>query len=229
MKSALNGELIGSSSGKIAVFDVCGTLYSSNTTHDFVEFYLQQRPTWRLSVFKLLRIRLLNLFWASLSWATGRDVFRLISVNMLRGAPAEGMNEMAAAFVRSFLETRARGTVLSLMDELRRENFRIVLASASLEWVVREIARILNADCFFACTVSVDDGRIVGSFSCDIRGQKHRVVAGHFPLAEDVVAITDNREDAELIRMSSRAWIICDKRKRKRWTRMKLQNFTFLD
>jgi phosphoserine phosphatase len=229
MNGAKEGEVTGPCSEKIAVFDVCNTLYRSNTTHDFVEFYLQHRPSWRLSIFRLLRIKLLGPVWAGLSWAMGRDVFRVISVKMLRGAPAEEMDRMAAEFVRTFLETRAKSRVLLLMDELRREQYRIVLASASFEWVVREIARVLNADGFFACTVAVEHGKIAGRYSCDIRGQKHCVVARQFPRAEDVVAITDNGEDADLIRMSSRAWIVCEQRKHQRWARMGLANSTFLE
>jgi phosphoserine phosphatase len=215
--------------GKLAVFDVCGTLYRSNTTYDFIDYYLKSGPLYRWALFRILRSSLLIPLRATLEYSLGKDIFRILAVRMLRGCTEQDVCRGASRLVREILSRRQKASVLSLMTTLQSEGYTVALASASLSFVVKEIAAVLNVSHYVACSLESQNGILTGRFLADIRGQKERMISIIFPQWSDLVVVTDNQEDANLILLASRAWIICDRRKRWRWSRAFSGHIAFLE
>ena len=214
---------------KVAVFDVCGTLYRSNTTHDFIDFYLRSRSLLKSIVFRVFRCGMFIPAWAAVSRTLRMDVFRLLAVGMLRGSPVECVKQESARFVRSVLPRRQKPAVIALMQQLKMQGYTVVLISASLSIVVEEVASSLGIDTFFACDLESENGLYSGRYAHDIIGEKHRVVDEHFPGCTDLLVVTDNYEDAELVRRASRSWIVCEARKQGRWNGIAPSNARFME
>lgn len=214
---------------KIAVFDVCDTLYKSNTTYDFIEYYLQSKSLYHLLLFRICRSRPLIPLWVLLGYIYKMDMFRTLAVRLLRGAKEQHIHNKASCFVREVLSKRQNKTALSLMEALYNEGYTIVLLSASLLLVVEEVASVLNIREYFACSLESRGGLLTGRYLHDIRGKKDCVIAKRFPNYSELVVVTDNREDINMILQASHAWIVCDRRKRWRWSNVISRQVTFLE
>ena len=167
--------------------------------------------------------------WIALARIFREDVFRLLAVWMLRGVTIESITRESARFVHFFLTTRRNESVASIMQYLREQGYTIVLASSSLSFVVKEIASLLGINAYFACVLESDHEVLTGRYAQDIRGHKHLVLAKHFPNCTDLVVVTDNYEDADLIKTASRSWIICRRERRKRWVGVAPQSTIFVE
>lgn len=214
---------------RVAVFDVCNTLYKSNTTYDFIDYYLQSESVRKLALFRISRSRFLLPLWVILGRICKTDMFRYFAIGMLRGAREQYVRDKAVRFVEEVLSQRQNESALSLMQRLRNEGYTVVLASGSLLVVVEEIASVLKVREYFACSLESCDGLLTGRYLQDIRGEKDRVIAMRFRRCSDLAVVTDNREDVNLILHASRAWIICDRGKRGRWSDVISQRVVFLE
>jgi HAD superfamily phosphoserine phosphatase-like hydrolase len=214
---------------KIAVFDVCDTLYMSNTTYDFIDYYLQSKSLYQLLLFRICRSRPLIPLWVLLGHLYDMDIFRKFAVRLLHGAEEQYIRIKASCFVSEVLFRRENASALALMKRLQKEGYTIVLASASLLFVVEEVASVLSVSEYFACSLESRNGLLTGRYLHDIRGRKDCVIARRFPNCIDLVVVTDNREDINLILKASHAWIVCDQRRRWRWSNVISQHVTFLE
>ena len=122
---------------KAVVFDVCGTLYDSNTTVDFIVFFLNKVGLRRRALaFSFLRMKLV-------AFAT----YRLFGFNLrekcVRALESwdRGLIERTAVeFVNSELERKKNFFIFSILENyLIDGNVEVYLASASIDSVVKAI------------------------------------------------------------------------------------------
>jgi len=219
-KSTLR-ERIPNRAMKLAVFDVCGTIYRSNTTYDFLAFFFRPRSKAKVLLLSAGRCLPAKVLWKSFRLFRREDWFRGIAVGLLKGTAPDEIRREAARFVETVLEGRKIEEVGELLRTLKEEGYETVLMSSSLSCVVAEVAAHLGVDRFFASELEVVQGRLTGRYADDIKGRKREVYEKNFRGVEELAVVTNNREDLDLLTIADRSWIVLKRKDRGYWSRHK--------
>ena len=199
---------------RVVVFDVCGTLYRSNTTFDFVKFYHRKEKNLCRLFFVLL---LTSFFGKAINKFLGVSIRNLI-ISTLSGESLCKVNSRADEFTQNYLSNFKIDSIFKLFaEEKLRPNTSIILASASIEPVIKSIARFLEVD-FFATKLEVNNGSFSGKIENDLKGQKHRCLAD---VKMDFFA-SDNKDDF-LVGLKSCKYLIVTKKKNLEYWKGKIE------
>ncbi len=202
---------------KVAVFDVCGTLYRSNTTHDFVMYLWTLEP---FSVRKLI-LSIINRFKpiTYLLVLVGRwvniDLVKNVNVYSLKYFNAEKIDATAKSFTDDYLAKKENVAVFEILNKCRSENFRLFLASSSIEPVVKQISRHLLLDGYVASTIDIEKGRIVD----EIQNIKIEKLDEIFNVNEYDIVVSDNVSDLSLLLKSVKGICVVRRSKDERYWR----------
>jgi phosphoserine phosphatase len=170
----------------VLLVDVCHTLYRSNTTFDFLAWYLKHDPD-----YEIVARRRKNILVRTAQKLTGQDRVRPAAIRCLQGHQQADLQVAATEFIRT-LEP-----IKQTWDELaryRQAGAKIVLLSASLDFIVNAVAADIEADESFASRLTYDADTCLGVLSTDLTGRKQHVIQQHFA-ADACDFITDNRSD----------------------------------
>lgn len=202
---------------KVAVFDVCGTLYDANTTSEFIAYYLRKKRRPRYWILQVSRARIMTPIWLALQRLVARDIFRELTIRLLGNESEQAVRAEVSGFVQGVLRRRKKHATMKLLAELKQQGYKIVLASGSLSIVVEAIAVEVEAEVTLACSLEEIGPKLTGRYSHDIAGRKDEIVRQRFPTCSDLVVVTDNREDAKLLEMASTKIVVCPVSRRWRW------------
>ena len=176
----------------VLLIDVCHTLYSSNTTFDFLAHYFSDDPRYlrlekrRQSVLQRVRARLLP----------GPDQVRADALALLEGEDQTTLVMAAREFVKSL---PAIEVTHSYLQSQKSRHVAVYLVSSSLDIVVAELAQILSCDGWFASELGFDGGVCNGQLTTDLTAVKDRVIQSHFKGEQDIEFVTDNFSDANCV------------------------------
>ncbi len=177
----------------IAVFDVCWTLYRSNTTVDFILFYLKQKNLFRYVYYRILTLRVVSFV-----------LFRVFSVDLrtlmikeLEGESKESLLEISDQFYFHFLLNRKNELVFSYLIDLKRKGYLICLASASLDIVVSTIAKHNELD-FVSSSLDFVNGFCTGELKFEGAGNKYCLLKEKYKIEKFFCMYSDNPEDLEI-------------------------------
>ncbi|EBT7321616.1 hypothetical protein CPU91_21805, partial [Salmonella enterica] len=133
---------------KIAIVDVCDTLYSSNTTFDFLDNIASTEIEKKLlSLRKNKWLMLLNSIFFKLF---NMDFYRRLCVYIiLSGKEVNDIKLKSEFFVDNVLCGKKIFQSHEIIESLKKE-YQISLCSASIEPVVEVIARRLNCSMYFS-------------------------------------------------------------------------------
>lgn len=203
---------------RTAVFDICDTLYYSNTTHDFIRFVMEQEPlTFTKPIYSALNSKFSPLRYLLIAFGvkTGRDVLKKFNVSLLRGKTRQQLATLSKRFVREYLAIRRIQQTHKLVSEKRAEGLRVVLCSSSIEPVVSAIAAELHIDDFLGTSLRYDGEVFTGEISEDLANIKLRVLKDRGLLGLLVYAASDNLSDRELLEAAENASAILHSEKRR--------------
>lgn len=180
---------------KVLLVDLCGTLFASNTTFDFLEFLLSGNTSYRQ-------------FIARSTSLGGRVANRLLpgdrrrqqAIRFLEGYERQQLLESAEVFLDTI---RPIDEVLARVEALRRDADATLLLSSSLDFIVECACDKLAFDGFRATRLEYDDGICTGRVESELLGNKAALIGAEFALDECVI-VTDNRSDADCRRVVSR-------------------------
>jgi phosphoserine phosphatase len=193
-----------------AIFDVCDTLFSTNTTLGFLRFHAERSSDGRMPA-ALAR-------WASRSSPAfylgaaahrllGWDLARARLLKALKGQPRSTLEEQAGAYVEQELASRMVQPVHERLNQHLERGDRVLLASSSLDLVIAPVAERLGVE-WVASTLQFIGGRCTGRLAPDLTGRKARATAALVGPTESVHVYTDNRSDGDLLRLAKRCTII---------------------
>lgn len=209
-----------------AVFDICDTLYYSNTTHDFVRFVMQPTPiSIRKVIYTILNSKRLPLryFLIFLSVKTGRDLLRAYNVRLLREKSKTELQNLARSFVADYLSEKKIRQIHDLVASYKNRGFRVVLSSSSIEPVVAAVAEALKISHYVSTTLEYDHGAFTGKISRDITNDKIRALKERDLLGELKFAASDNTSDVDLLIYADKAIaIVHNTEKEAFWLRHKI-------
>lgn len=172
----------------LLLVDLCGTLYDSNTTFDFLRYLLADNVAWLDfdSSSRRLAYRIANRFLPG-------DVRRKRAVSFLKGMPRHALLAEAKQFLATtpvIVDVRRR------VDELRQHADSVILVSSSLDFIVEAARDLLHFDDYRATTLQYSNGHCEGTIASDLLGAKHRLIDREFG-HDHCILVTDNRDDAQ--------------------------------
>ena len=214
----------------VVIFDLCGTLYSSNTTFDFLDYFITHksykifRRITRSTVWKLLAKIIMQSFEI--------DITRKVAVRFLAGYHIDELKSAAGNFYKQFLYEREIIYTQTLLKEYRNTDKRLILASASLDFIVERVAKELEIDTFRATKLCYDSNQIcLGKIKKDLLGKKLAAVKELMSFEKGInILITDNWSDKNLLDYMDNSIIISNTKMKEKWQKLnkKKNNFNIV-
>jgi phosphoserine phosphatase len=193
----------------VFVFDVCDTLFYSNTTFDFLRFVLAQRGSaGKQTVLKLMSAKWSPLFVGLVVWqkVTGGDPVKAVALHLLAGISRTELYELGRRFVAEFLPARRIARTHELLAGLAQTQTRVLLLSASLDPVIAALAEALGPVEFVSSQLEYDaQGNCTGRLQQELTGKK--LLTGRAEPLRLAVA-TDNFTDHGLVSQASVRYVV---------------------
>jgi phosphoserine phosphatase len=197
----------------VFVFDVCDTLFYSNTTFDYLRFVLEQRQlSRRQQLLRLLTKRWSPAFLGLLFWQklTGGDAIKAAALRLLTGIPKDELYSLGQLFLRDFLSNRKIARTHELLEHLASSSTRVILLSASLDPIIAALAGQLKVE-FVSSELDYDEkGCCSGRLRQELGGKKHhalrRLVGAGTTLR--LAVVTDNFTDRELVATATVRYVV---------------------
>ncbi len=215
---------------KIAIFDVCGTLYNSNTTYDFHEFFWKTRNWKRYAYIKFARSFPSRYAFYLLRKLLKLPPLRVTLVQFLRGIAVEEARRASTDFVDLFLADKQREDIIGLLEHYRSAGYYLLLMSGSYTFIVEAIASHFGVDHFVAAEPAAENGIFIGTYAQDILHQKKEVFVSLYPAVVDLVVVTDNRTDLALLQMANQGYAVAATPKNATfWTTQRLSHIQLIE
>lgn len=207
---------------KVLIIDICGTLYQSNTTFDFIKFHFSTKR--RYKIIGLLRnncvICKLNHIFFKL---TGCDIMRMELIQLLCGYSKNELSKKVSEFYVKYLLPRKNLDCFEVIERYRNKGAQLILVSATLDIIADEVSKMENIPFWAASKLLFEAGRCKGDLGCDLlKGKLEKTLELTGGISFDV--ITDNYGDADIIRASKHAYLVQYNNKRDKWARYLNQN-----
>lgn len=197
---------------KVAVFDVCGTLYDSNTTFDFLDDFFKDNKKYLLfrKLSKTPLGKIVNYpFYRLLKY----DLVRSIATGYLKGIDENELSNAAKTFVYQYLSKKVNANIKELLEEHKENGFIIVLMSGSYSIIVEHVCDYCHADNFFASELEVVDSLYTGKYKLDQLFNKKDILLNKYQNITELVVVSDNRTDYELMQRADKGYAVCNKHK----------------
>lgn len=209
--------------------DICGTLFDSNTTFDFLDYSIVKRS------YKFYRHLRKTFFWRLLNKSLhtlGYDLSRTIAIRFLKGKSRKELDVLMDTFYAKKLSMLKHHAVWEKVDALRSNGDELILVSATLDFIAAKIAAINGFNTVFATTLSFDNEVCNGVICSDLLGKKGAFLEKENIYAPYKMVITDNLSDLNLIEASNDAIIVCTPRNQKIWNsalqKIDYRNYEFI-
>ena len=207
---------------RTVLIDICGTLFDSNTTLDFLDFLLCSRS------YRLLRRMARSLPWRAFNRGfrrlTGRDPTREMLLRHLRGYTRQELATAAEAFYETCLVARIRPRLQEIVAEVKAAGYEPCLASATLDCIARTVARRWGIGRCCASELDYDGDRCTGRLRRDLQGRKLEYLKEAGILPPFAMTITDDRSDMPLLRLSERVLVVARRKRAARGRRTLRKN-----
>lgn len=202
------------SSPEIYIFDICDTLYNSNTTFDFCK-WRKNKKYWEFLLWFSSTIlgKLINKI--SITFFK-KEFSRNLHLKSLSNINKDELYKEAILFTEIFLNKKKINYTHNILEKLKNKNKDIYLISASIDPVVEAISKHLNVK-FISSELLYIDNICQGSLKKDLLGNKHNLNFINLSLV-----VTDNISDYQLCRMSEQSLIIINSKNKNFWIKNKL-------
>lgn len=193
-------------SERILIVDLCGTIVRENTTHGFLlypEFPLFRRFWVRFVLSRVVTFALSR---------TCPGAQRKLLIRSLTGLPKMALRQIAEKYAKASLDMSARKSVLARIHEHKTSGGTVLLASASLDFIVETFAEELGCSGAIATELFYDaEGNCLGRIRRDATGCKlFRLRERYLNEQFQFDAITDNPEDLDLKEGATDFWFVED-------------------
>lgn len=209
---------------KLVVFDVCDTLYRSNTTFDFIRFALKrQQKSWKSFLLKLYTTKYSPLFigFYLLQKINKKDVCKAKSLALLKGISKQTLDDLAEQFRATYLESRKIVQTHQMLHKFKTEDTTIVFLSASIDPVIRAIANAFEVG-FFCSDLAYQQEIFTGVIAFEMTGKKQSKLATlGLDDQTELTVVTDNFTDKKLMRLAKHRYaVIYSEEARKYWSEL---------
>lgn len=183
---------------KVLMLDLCHTLYLSNTTFDFLDFFLTGRRKYIFSIVrKNFLLRKINYFFVLI---LKFDFIKYVSIRLLKGFKREHLESSAKCFISTIKENKE---VLSFINKRSAMYDEIIIVSASLDFIVKTVVEIHNYSSYVSSELVYNNNDdCSGLYKKDILHKKLNSINDYIG-STNITFITDNFTDVILSRYVS--------------------------
>ncbi len=199
------------------IFDICGTLYDSNTTMDFCEHRCKNKV--QKNILRFSKTFFGKVFHKSLTYF-GIDFIRNLHIFSLRNISEEELKKDAISFVNNFLNDKKIIEVHEVLSRYSKDN--ILLVSATIEPVAYAIALKLGNLKYLSTALEYSDNMCLGKIKEDLLGHK----ANYFKDKKIELVITDNKSDLNICKISKEVVIVSKNKNIDFWENQKKLNIS---
>jgi len=165
------------------MFDVCGTLFYSNTTFDFIKYYHKQQSNF----FRFTYVKLLTGLLGKILHRYFKISIRKLIISTLNKENASNVESVAESFVTSYLSSKIIPSVFNQFMSLK-ESSEVYLISASIDPVIKKIADFYNVK-YICSTLARNGDSYIGKIELDLKGNKSSY------MNKEVIFYSDNLDD----------------------------------
>lgn len=213
---------------KVAVFDVCGTIYDENTTFAFLDSYFSDNKK-----YKYFRKLSKSFIWKLINYPFYRflhkDVTRIIALRFLKDELLIDVDRAAQEFVLVYLPSKIKKDIVSLYHHYRDQGYTMVLMSGSLDVLIRHVSMVFLADTSFATELKYEGSVYTGKVSKDQLFNKSEVLQVAYPNLDYLIVISDNKTDLPLFLLADKSYAVCKNEHQSRyWLSKKISHLELL-
>lgn len=193
----------------IVVFDICDTLFYSNTTFDFIEHVLavdHKKNEWRR--LQNMRSKRHFSFWLTLleGKITGTDEFKAKGLMLLKGYSKNALEAHAEAFIQKLFNNKKVAPTFQLLENAQKNQQEVILLSASIQPVVEALGKQLGLK-NISTKLSFDKNVFTGKVKSEMKSEKLKAFNELYNKAPFEV-ITDNKSDFELVKAAAKRNVV---------------------
>ncbi|MDN5205666.1 hypothetical protein QQ008_30055 [Fulvivirgaceae bacterium BMA10] len=201
------------------VFDICDTLYFSNTTFDFIPFVLEREKAFlRKVLFKIYTIRFSPIFLSFyfLNKITSIDHCRKYSLLLLSGISKDDLYSYGREFHSQYLKNKeVKETHLKLKEAIKTGEI-VILLSSSIDPIVDAISQDFNVQ-YQSSSLVYENDICTGKLAYDLTNKKHIEVTKFQAGEELITVVTDNFSDQELMKLAETRYAVIYKKSAKQF------------
>ena len=205
---------------RVYIFDICGTLYNSNTTFDFLEYFLSHANTFYRKYSTLRKTfiwRLVNKFFIKFFH---KDLTRIIALHFLEGRSCDELKNAAESFYNDFLFTRQNIEIIEDLKTLSKNpQNKVIILSATLDFIANTIARHLGCQYCYSSQLVYDKNICQGKLYVDLLGKKLEIIFKNFK-GTFAAVYTDDFSDLPLLSLAKVKNVIVYPKTQKRWKKI---------
>lgn len=202
---------------KICIFDICGTLYNSNTTFDYLNYLLRNNTRYQLfeKIRKLFIAKAINKL---LLLCFNYDLIRVIALSFIKGYNKSLLMDVAGDFYDSVLIKKSNQRVQDLLKlRIDDEGYTVVIASATIDVVAKTIGNKLGCSNIISSELQYNNDKCTGYLKKDLLGKKQLFLSFE---TEDAEIFTDDFSDVKLISKCNYKNIITYNKTKKKWYKL---------
>lgn len=214
---------------KIAVFDVCGTLYDANTTFDFLDSYFCENKKYRFfrKISGLFPVKILNHYVYKYFKL---DMIRVYATGFLKNNSIEDIAVYSKSFVNEHLSKKVNKDIVFMLEEYKKSGYKIILMSGSYEFIVKEVGVYFDVEHFYASKLETKNNVYTGKYEQDLLLSKYQLLSEEFPNITELIVVSDNKTDLDLMLAANHAYAVCNKKKHyKFWEQINNDKITILE
>lgn len=191
---------------QIILIDICGTLFQSNTTFDFLDYIIKNKS------YKYFRKIMQTYIWHFFNSIIYRiihiDLSRKIALNYLKGLNKKEILQKANEFYNQYLEQRKIKETWQLIDTLKNNESTLILISGTIDPIAQVISQKINIPIYISSQLAYKNDICQGKLKLDALHNKSKLL-----IKQDITSpyqhiITDNPSDIKLIKQSKNATIV---------------------
>jgi len=198
---------------EVFVIDICGTIFRSNTTLDFMKFFWGDRLVVKLlfslpfRVFNRLMYHLFRL-----------EPLRMFLIYRLKGMHKKELLQKASLFYEKYLSSRMNSEVIDLIDSKRKEGYTLVLLSATLDVIAAVVSEKMHIPLCLSSQLEYSSDEVcMGRLKLDLLANKLDVLASQVAQSPYGGVVTDNYTDSQLIEVSHDSYLVCYGESESKW------------
>ena len=199
--------------GNSFLIDICGTIFKSNTTFDFVKYCFGHKK--KVKLWFSLPYRIYNrLMYRCFC----REPLRNNLISLLNGISRERLDEMAEEFYNDYLLKRVNGQTLGVIEQWRSQGADLIIVSATIDVIAQMVARHYGIDVCLSTRLNYSaDGQCEGTIAYDLLPHKKDALDAEGVMPPYAGIITDNYSDVKLVKASRKAYLITYDKNINKW------------
>lgn len=193
------------------LIDICGTIFKSNTTFDFVKYCFGHKKKvkfWLSFPYRIYNRLMYKFFYY--------EPLRNNLISLLKGISKSRLDEMAEEFYNDYLLKKINDQTLGIIEQWRSQGTNLIIVSATIDVIAQMVARHYNINVCLSTLLNYSaDGLCEGTIAYDLLSHKKEALNAYGVMPPYAGIITDNYSDVKLIKASQKAYLITYNKKYK--------------